>query len=73
MARKPGLRLSDTQILAIFLSTGPQKVVAGEYGIHPSMVSRIRRGWYRPDLTDGVSPVGVMNATLITSAFVGAR
>ena len=55
MARKPGLRLSDAQILAIFLSMGPQKVVAGEYGIHRSMVSRIRRGWYRPDLTEGVS------------------
>ena len=71
MARKPGIRLSDTQILAIFLSTAPQKVVADEYGIHRSMVSRIRRGWYRPDLTNGISPVGVMNAILITSAFVG--
>ena len=71
MARTPGSKLSDAQIIEIFLSTDLQKIAAAKFGVSRSMVCAIRKGRYRPDVTFGIA-ARVVNASLITAAFVGA-
>lgn len=71
MARRPGSHLTDEQIIAIFLSEGPQKIAAAEYDVHVSTVSVIRSGKYRADLTRGANVAYILGATLITAACIG--
>lgn len=61
-------KLTDEQILAIYLSTGPCKVIAGEYGISPSYVSMIRTGARSCKLANEYAAATKINAALVSMA-----
>lgn len=61
--------LTDGEVVAIFRSTIPLKIVAAQFDVSLAMASYIRRGKKRASITEPYAIAARMNASLITIAF----
>jgi len=66
---KKSWRLSDNEIIGIYLAPGLRKCVAMDFNVSMSLVCMIKSGRRRPDVIRQYHEAAAVNADLVFAAF----